>query len=281
MSFLPRKENGKVDVKAMWEYKLIRFVIMFFVYLMLLIYSIAGAQSVWKWSQLRYYGGDYSLEHLPAAIESLSKKGNQLMLIEYIGRFPGDKNDAMVESLLPLTPDLHAHAFFAISNRYGILGEMEEAMFWAILGRYRLRFDALRCDFPAADVISDRYAELYLQRVVRQALLNIDETTRKRLLQKVVDWTDEYPADNDPAYFCEFIESAEGLANIDVVPRDQWPALRTVMKKAALRYIESDAPAPTPLEGESISADDSENAIVRETPDTPLGETPVNSVGAE
>ena len=271
MSFLPRKENGKVDVKAMWEYKLIRFVIMFFVYLMLLIYSIAGAQSVWKWSQLRYYGGDYSLEHLPAAIESLKTQDNQLLLIEYISRFPGERYDQMIEELMPMTPDLHAHVFFAIANRYGAVGQMDEAMFWGMLGRYRLRFDALRCDYLASDRVSNLYAEAYLQPYVRTPMRELSENARKEVLQEVLNWVEKYPAENDPSYFCQFIQEADRTPPIDVVEPKGWPIVHEIMRDSALRYINSETSTKlAPPVGNNLpTADDQTDTDIDMNSDNP------------
>ena len=238
MSLLPRKENGKIDIRAMWEYKLLKFIVMTVFYFLLLIYALLGAQSTWKWMQMRYYGGDFSEQSLIQAVETLSDDKRQIKLVELIHVYPYT-TDELVGILENEMKDFHAHFFFSMANRYAGLGDMDAARFWTMLGRYRLRYDALRCDHMTADTVSDKYVEYYILPAVKDDMATMGEDARRAVLADVLAWDDAHPPENDPRYFCEFIEDTEQLSNIGVIPRDQWPLVRRLMRATAQRYIDS------------------------------------------
>ena len=160
------------------------------------------------------------------------------MLVELVSRYPYVYNDQMMEALEPLTPRLHAHFFFAMGNRYAAGDDMEAANFWTFLGRYRLRYDALRCDYMAGDVVSDKYVSFYSLPPLRDQLLQMGDAERRELLTEVLAWDAENPAANDPRYFCEFIEDTERQRNIGIIPKSQWDTIRLFMRAAAQKYID-------------------------------------------
>lgn len=240
MSLLPRTEDGKINYKAMWEFKLLKGIFMFFVYLMLVIYAVAGFGSAKTWLQLRYYGGDFNIENIDQAAEKLAQKDDQMMLVQMVTRYPLEYNDIIVEKLEPLTPQLNAAYFFAIGNRYYHAGDIDEALFWTMLGRFRMRYDALRCRYETADLVSNQYSILFTTVDLLQEFLDMSAEKQKSILRRVLEWDENHPPENSPRYYCNFIEDIKRIDEIDIAPRREWETIRMIMRGAAMAHIDGD-----------------------------------------
>lgn len=238
MSLLPRKDDGKIDYKNIWEVRLLRGIFMFFVYLMLVVYVLAGIQSLRTWTQLRYYGGDFTTGDLVKAAEEMSASDNQVLLPQLLMKYPLDYNQDIEAAMLPLTPKLNSYYFFAMASRYHQAENMEEAFFWSMLARFRLRFDAVRCQDHDATVLSDQFVGLFTPDDLQEDIDNLTEEERKGFLKQVLEWDEQNPAYNSPRYFCKYITALKNTDTAGVVKVSDWETMRKIMRAAATAYIE-------------------------------------------
>ncbi len=240
MSLLPRREDGKIDYKNMWEVKLLRGIFMFFIYLLLFVYTTVGAQSAWTWIQLRYHGGDFKIENIDKAAEALSYDEEQLLLTELLTKYPPQDIGQITEKLQDQSAEFHATYFFTVANRYYKAGNIDEAIFWTMLARFRLRYDAVRCQHDASGDISKFFALMYTGAGLQQEIAALTPPETKAYLQRVLDWDAAHPPENSPRYFCKYVGDLERVKNVNISPRADWPAIRLLLRTAAQAHIEGD-----------------------------------------
>ena len=182
MSLFPRNDDGKIAYTKMWEFKLLKGIIMFFVYVLLIIYSVMGVQSAKTWIELRIYAGDFDVKNVYEVADKIAARDDQTLLSHLLFKYPLDYNDELVERLEPLTPKFHAAYFFATATRYYQAGNKDEALFWTMLGRFRMRYDALRCQYETADLVANQYSILYSSADILRDLINLDAQKQKEIL---------------------------------------------------------------------------------------------------
>ena len=240
MSLLPRTEDNKVDYKSMWEVKLLKIIFKTLAYILFIVFILTGTQSAWKWSILKYHGQDFSIERLAPGLEALTKNDpDQTHGLNFFIAYPPEKTDDMIAEIEHLAPKLNAPFFFVIASRYWALKDFEQAFFWTTVARYRLRFDALRCDYLNADITAKNILGIFSNPDIDRAFNKENTLAKKQYLQRAIDWDKKYPAINAPRYFCDFIETFENKKNIVALPKHEWETIRTVMHSAAEAHIDT------------------------------------------
>ncbi|TNE30262.1 MAG: hypothetical protein EP349_05500 [Alphaproteobacteria bacterium] len=107
----------------------------------------------------------------------------------------------IINTLQPLAPVIEPVFYFQLSKRYEEIGDMDKATFWNLLGSFRLRLDARRCegvdDLDAVEFYTDLYGSRNVAVYVSQ---DIDRT--ERIFNDVMAWDAENPPQTSPQYFC-------------------------------------------------------------------------------
>ncbi|MGM0421887.1 MAG: hypothetical protein ACQEQL_02190 [Pseudomonadota bacterium] len=253
MSLLPKKDDGTVDVKSMWEVKLLRGIALFFIYILFAMYVLAAVPSAWNWAQLKWYTQDFKIETLAETVPEFIDKDKERLAMTLISLYPIERTDEIAKILAPSSVHLDARYFFSISNNYYQLGNMEEARFWHTLGRFRLRYDAVRCDYELADQMADSFIEFVADPELMDDLQSNPGDLNKRLT-RVLEWDDKYPPQNDPGYFCNYIRRVKGLSRLEILDEDLWPDMHTLLRMNAEDFLrESET-------GEEPSAEEAEGS---------------------
>jgi hypothetical protein len=130
-----------------------------------------------------------------------------------------------------ITPEsglLGPGVFFEISRRQVQLGHVEEALFWSQLGRYRLRFDALRCGAPNATTALDKFMPLFASPKVQDLLEQHPELIAKSI-RRVMDFDAKYPARNSPSAVCYLIGKIT-KNDAPEVSSEKWEDIRKTLR---------------------------------------------------
>jgi|GEM_PF-1416589 hypothetical protein len=236
MSLLPKKNDGTVDVKSMWEVKLLRGIALFFVYILLVMYVLASASTAWNWIQLKWYAGDFHTGNLAKTVPELIEQDKESLAMTLINAYPVEQTDEIVDILAPASKQLDARFFFSISNNYYQLGNVEEALFWHTLARFRLRYDAVRCNYELADMVSNDFLEFITNPDLLKQVEKSSDNINERLIW-VLEWDEKYPAQNDPSYFCNYIRRLKGKKEVGVAEKDLWPNMHKLLRMNAQLFL--------------------------------------------
>ncbi len=107
----------------------------------------------------------------------------------------------IINTLQPLAPVIEPVFYFQLAKRYEEIGHMDKAVFWNLLGSFRLRLDARRCegadDLDAVEVYTELYGSKNVAIYISE---DIDRT--ERIFNEVMAWDAENPPQTSPQYFC-------------------------------------------------------------------------------
>ncbi|MBU6474345.1 MAG: hypothetical protein KGQ70_00130, partial [Alphaproteobacteria bacterium] len=152
--------------------------------------------------------------------------------------------------LAPKSGALDAPVFLVIFRRELVLGRPKEALFWLQLGRFRLRYDLLRCGGTPGDA---RNFDALLSAAPSpqiDAFLRAHPAEMKGSLRRVLAFDAQYPAANDPARFCKIAVPGGTPAS-----RDEWPLYRAALRRQTEEFIaRKTAAAPPEKAGKDVSA---------------------------
>ena len=237
MSIVPRTEDGKIDYKSMWEFKLLKWLGKAFLYIIFIAYLMAALPSVWNWAKLKYYGDDFSMRSLDQAVSKLIENNQTMTLLELLNAYPPTDSKKIKNVLEPYTPKLDARTFLSLSNKHYLNGDTEQAIFWYIYGRFRLRYDAVRCDYIVSEEVADDYAVLWTNFDLFSKTLNFTPEDYKPHIQKALDWDEKYPPENSPRYFCDFIEKYHNVNSVEILTDEDWEDRRKIMRFLSNEFI--------------------------------------------
>lgn len=240
MSILPKKDNGRIDYKSMWEVKLLKGILLFFAYATLVTYLFSSAPSAWNWIKLKWYiGDDYKIEHLTTNTETLLAADEYPLAMRFIRNYPPAQAQTVHDTLRPLTPQFNADYFFMLANKFYRNGDIDTALFWNTVARFRLRYDAVRCQSEMADMLSNDFSILLTEPGLLKAMLKTNENDLARRLEKTLSFDEKHPPENNPRYFCEFLERYKHLDNVAVADPENWNNMRRALRLTAQIKIDS------------------------------------------
>lgn len=237
MSLFPKKEDGGLDVKSMWEVKLLKYIGLFFVYLVFVMYLLLAVPSAWSWAELKYYTASLEIEQLDGTIINLFEQDKGRLAMDLIYAYPPENVPKIVETLGSSTSYLNAHYFFYISNAFYQLGDVDEALFWNTVGHFRMRYDALRCNSETADEFATAMAELATRPELMNKMKNDPPESVARRLERTLAWDERYPPKNQPEYACDLIARLQGLQHVETAAESRWEAMRYLLRHNAEEYI--------------------------------------------
>ena len=239
MGFLPKKDDGSVDYKNMWEVKLLKGIMLFFGYTVFALYLTLFTYPAWQWAQMKWYVPDFSISALEQTTQTLIDQDQHDLAALLLNSYPVENLDQVVEEMSKMASDFNAPFFFAVSNRYVLKEDTEQAIFWNIYARFRVRYDAVRCDYFLSDVVSDEFSIINANLELTEKFLRLDQDKRQDLVRQVLDFDAAHPPRNDPDYFCKFIQQFKSTDKIAVLPEDDWDIRHDLLRTSAQAFLTS------------------------------------------
>jgi len=226
----PANNNGDAEspwqkFKTTWEYKSLKFVFKIIGIILLVSYLYATVPTAYDWTQIKYTQSQ-SLEDLPALAEKYIAENRADKLQDWIAM--RDKKDILqiIETLEPYVGQMESTTFLIYARRLAALNKKADAVFWYQFTLYRLRFDAIRCGTTDAIPVISQIATIAMNSDVEKALAT-DDTTLPFMIERVLEFDAEHPAENDPQRICKLVEKFS-TETVQVTPRDSWPELRKI-----------------------------------------------------
>ena len=211
--------------------KLLRFCAKAVLFVVLFFYALAGIFSAAALYENARFAA-MPLSALAPLIASAAEKGDTSDVAAWISAHPAAQTDAELRVLAPQSGVLAPQVFFAVFRNELKLGRIREALFWLQLGRYRMRYDLLRCGGTPEDAARlDGLLDVKTSKRVDD-LMRRDPGALKDGLRRVLDFDARYPAADDPARLCKYV-----LSDATPVPRVQWPLYRAALRRLTEEYI--------------------------------------------
>lgn len=163
-----------------------------------------------------------------------------------------ERAQEMVDMLLSRITELEAPFYLALAKQYKILGNMDEAAFWTMLGSFRLRVDDFVCEgwrgFKASEMYYGRKREM---EVIHYILEDKDRTvdTFVRMLdwdKKNRPWTVDGEMKLSPGYFCHLAKQLVDEYKDDPeytgqpIRAHDWPLKYAVLRALTKKYFEKE-----------------------------------------
>jgi hypothetical protein len=207
-----------------------RFLFRLAVVLAMLAYVSLGTLAAAALYKKHTYRGQ-DLEALNAVITNAAEEGHMLTVTTWVNSRPLEETDKLIAALVPKSALLEPGTFFELFRRELRRGNTEEALFWLQLGKYRLRFDAMRCknaEEAAAkfDILVNRLPSKEID-----AFLKDNPGALKKSLQRVLDFDEKYRAADDPAMICRAVGPGAPADTED------WGAIRSALREQTEEFI--------------------------------------------
>lgn len=206
---------------------------------LMLLYVFIGSIAA-QTAYSRYLYSRQDIETLPAFIKESVENGNAALVTVWMNARPPEETDALLRIVTPLSAELQPMAFFELFRREQARGRMEEALFWLQLGRYRLRYDALRCGGKPEDAQALEKPLKALPSKKMEAYLHANPGMLKKALQRVLDFDAQYPAHDDPTHLCQAVHNSVPYAE------PSWEMWRKQLRQSTEAFIASHGMTPAP-----------------------------------
>lgn len=204
------------------------------IYTVFILYICLGLFAAFTWGSTTLFR---SLEP-EAMLVRLDHYRNRGKFDEAVRLFAVQKPERaqeVINLLVPRADILEPVFYLQISRQYMQLGNPDEALFWHMLGFFRLRFDAVRCDghknFQAVDVYMTLHSPMALAEYVESNPQRAEE-----IFRTVMEWDAKNPPQTSPKYFCRlarFMVYGGGDYTGQVIEQDLWPVLYKAFRAEA------------------------------------------------
>lgn len=238
----PAEQPSAAKTSTYWMLLPFRFALKLLIFAVFIIYVFIGTSATEElYTRTMYRAQDIST--IPQAIDEAEQNGGDRSAVTALLKArPLAETDKLVEIITPKSPPLESSVFFDISQREFHLNRPEEALFWMQLGRYRLRYDILRC---GAEADSVKAFDKLLNAVPST---NVDDLLRahpellKKSLQRVLDFDAKYPAHDNPARVCKILTPE--------LPADEinWEGYRQMLRKHTEDFLNAPDNTTAPVE---------------------------------
>ena len=175
------------------------------------------------------------IDELSAVIKKAVEENKPDDVTAWVRLRPSAETKALTGIITPESGLLGPYIFFELSRRQMLEGHMEEALFWSQLGRYRLRYDALRCGAQDSTQALDKLMPFFSPKKIQGLLQQHPELVRKSVRQ-VMDFDAKYPARNSPAFVCSLVNGMT-KSNVPEVPREQWEHIRQTLRAVTRQFL--------------------------------------------
>jgi len=227
--------SDSTDLRDSWEYKTGKIILRIVAALFFLTYLLLAMPHAMSWGWQAYYR-QQPLSKLEVHIDE-ALKGEQKVLLKWIQLRPVSERPVIIEKLTPHSGKLSPLFFLTFARWEGQANNIDKAVFWNFLARYRMRYDALRCGAPDSVENMDGLMALMPEGRIVPTVAKQDKSMLVDHLQRVLEFDANYPAENNPAGLCTFINNLEGESFMLVAPK-HWNSLRHTLRRATEQEIE-------------------------------------------
>lgn len=193
-------------------------------------FTLGWANTLWQ----RHYPLASLYERIDAARQNNDLKG----AIAIMAARPQSENQALLDALLPHAAEFEPGFFFEFSRRYVALDNPPEAIFWAQLGRLRLRYDFLRCNNMMSRELSDKFVPFFVPRAV-DAYLDTYPEELLPALKRVIEWDEKNPPPRAMLFDCDLLKRMAPTTAGEPLTEESWETLRMALRETARRFIQS------------------------------------------
>ncbi len=222
--------------KSGWMFKYLRFIFKTLIVALFLCYILIGLNAAIVVAQ-KTIARSQDINVLTALIDKSIRTDDLHAVTRWVAFRLNADTDALIPLITPRSGELEPSLFLEISQRELQLDRPEDALFWAQLGRYRLRYDALRCGAGGAYKRLDGLVNLLTPPAIKNLLRKHPELEKKSIRQ-VMDFDQKYPARNSPAYICAALNKANQSPGAPMAKED-WKIVRDLLRKGAEDYLKS------------------------------------------
>ncbi|MCK5555138.1 MAG: hypothetical protein KAI76_02780 [Alphaproteobacteria bacterium] len=207
-----------------------------FIFLLFITYLSSGCRASWILLNSAIINlQDVSAFH--SIIEKNVRKNRISSIRKWVRHRPLSETEALIEIATPKSGDLEFSLFLEFSKRLLNQGKTKEALFWAQLARYRVRYDTLRCGAPdAPEFFNDLLSTFVPYQFI--ALMELNPELVKESIRQVLDFDEKYPAKNDPSFTCDIFNNIENSGAF-IAPKDQWERLHRNLRTVTEIFLES------------------------------------------
>ncbi|MFH1158346.1 MAG: hypothetical protein V1721_05620 [Pseudomonadota bacterium] len=224
--------------KSIYRFYLLpfKYLYKFLIFAIFIIYLSSGSQASWVLLKSALINlQDASALH--SIIEKNVRNDHLDSITEWVRRRPLSETATLIEIVTPESGDVEPGMFFEFSSRLLQQGETRDALFWAQLGRYRMRYDALRCGSLNAPETFDEILSLFPPYRLT-AFIQLNPELLKKSVRQVMDFDAKYPARNNPAFTCSLFRKIS-RSEASLAPEDQWERLRLNLREVTEAFLES------------------------------------------
>lgn len=217
-----------VKEKSSWEFRSVKFAMRAMGFCFFIAYLSFLTPSAVTWIETKWVR-NMRVEELPEKADYyLNKVYKPEKLYKIVSRRPGSDIEKTIETLMPYTARMSSFTFLFYSSRLDQIGKTDESLFWWQFGRYRARFDALRCGSPkAVDNVGTVLGLVPHPEFPDDE--DMDKFTVEKSLKRVLALDAKYPADNLPEDLCDPLRAMEGGKWL-TVPPPRWADIRYTLR---------------------------------------------------
>lgn len=213
----------------MW---LLRHILRTTLYIALLVYIHFGVMStVAVFKRIYYAQQDISI--LNNVIDEALAEKNPLLVASWLSARPPAETDVLIGKIVARSSVLEPGVFFEFYRRESKRGNAGEALFWLQLGRYRMRYDWLRCgsDMESNNALN-RLLDVQRDPAIDRLLREKPEAL-KASIRRVLDFDAKHPAHNDPILACKVHANDMGA------PEESWETYRRLLRHQTEEFLKS------------------------------------------
>lgn len=212
-----------------WLYK-------FLILVMFIVYIIAGCQASWTLFKSALINLQ-DVTALHSIIEKNIRKDRIKSITEWVHRRPLSETETLIDIATPKSGYLESSIFFEFSNRLLRQGKTRDALFWAQLGRYRMRYDALRCGSLNSPEFFDKILSHFVHYKLI-ALMKLNPEIVKESVRQVLDFDAKYPARNNPTSICNVFNKLK-RNGAPLASKDQWERIHRNLRMVTESFLEN------------------------------------------
>ncbi len=192
-------------------------------------YLGANAPGAWKWAQIKWVRTQ-DLSQMETVMQRATASGDFSWAEDWVSWRPFSESAAILKEVTPYTPKMSPLIFFTLARRARHVGDGEQQKLWLMVARYRLRYDALRCNLADSIEITQKYMKVFTG---ADPALAVQMTPAENLkfARKALDFDAKYPATDDPEKLCKLMSKMERSQYVPM-PKERWEGVRF-----GLRYV--------------------------------------------
>lgn len=215
----------------------VKFIFRFLMVVLFLFYIVIGAGAL-SGVVVREINRTKNIDSFAAFVDENIKLNKSVEIEDWIKSRTLEDLDKIAEVVGERASDLPPNIFFRVSSMMFNKDRVEDALFWFNLGKYRLRYDMLRCGgSKAIDNIEGFISILFDLKIDR--LYEGQEGLLEKSLKRVIEFDKDHPPMNDIADICVLVEGLE-KEKLTPKPEEDWPMIREGLIKSAADFLKEE-----------------------------------------